>query len=250
MRQMHKELMTSVRGSDKEPGQFRTKQNWIGKTGTPIELAIFVPPEPHIMQDHLRLLEDYIQENDKDTLIQSAIIHAQFELIHPFLDGNGRIGRLLIPIFLFQKKRLFRPMFYMSEYLETHREKYYGNLRDVSNNKNWNNWIEFFLQAIIEQAKQNSQKVKKIIVLHKLMMERIFNITRSQFTVQILDSIFNKPIFRVSDINIAKQTLNPILKQLHEEDILTLLREASGRMPAVFAFKELLKITEGRNIKL
>ncbi len=250
IRQMHTELMTSVRGFDKNPGQLRTRQNWIGKLGATIEKAIFVPPEPHIIQDHLQVLEAYIQKDDKDILIQCAIIHAQFELIHPFLDGNGRIGRLLIPLFLFQKKRLFRPMFYMSEYLEIHRDKYYSSLRDISKNENWNDWIEFFLQAITEQAKQNSQKVKKIIKLHKSMVELIFDITHSRYTVQILDSFFNKPIFRASDIMIPKQTIMPILKQLKGGGILITLREASGRMPAVYAFKELLKITEGKNIKL
>jgi len=104
IRQMHKELMNSVRGANKQPGKFRNIQNWIGKPGTPIEQATFIPPDPTVLQDHLQLFEKYIRSDDSDILIQSAVIHAQFEILHPFLDGNGRIGRLLIPLFLFYKK--------------------------------------------------------------------------------------------------------------------------------------------------
>ena len=136
--------MSSVRGANKEPGNFRKVQNWIGKPGTTIEQAIYISPEPHILPSCMDDLERYIQMDDDDVLIQSDIIHAQFEMIHPFLDGNGRIGRLLIPLFLFYKKRLTRPMFYLSEYLEENRDEYYTKLRGISLSADWNVWIEFF----------------------------------------------------------------------------------------------------------
>lgn len=129
IRQMHGVLMDSVRGSNKTPGSFRTDQNWIGTAGCTIEEATFVPPSPLQLQDYLQALEAYLGADDFDALVQTAIVHAQFELIHPFKDGNGRIGRLIIPLFLFQKRALASPMFYLSEYLERYRDIYYERLR-------------------------------------------------------------------------------------------------------------------------
>lgn len=125
IRQMHSVLMDHVRGSDKSPDQFRIDQNWIGASDSTIEMAKFVPPDPLQLPIHLDAFEKYIGSDDIDTLIQCAVVHAQFEILHPFKDGNGRIGRLLIPLFFFQKRALSSPMFYLSEFLEEHREEYY-----------------------------------------------------------------------------------------------------------------------------
>jgi Fic family protein len=245
--------MHSVRGVDKQPGKFRTTQNWIGKPGTPIEQAIFIPPEPCILRDHLDLYEKYIQMDDSDVLVQSAIVHAQFELLHPFLDGNGRIGRLLIPLFLYFKKRLSRPIFYLSEYLENHRAEYYTYLQDISRKEEWNAWVQFYLHALMDQAKNNSIKVKKILGLYQEMRKYVIERTRSQYSYPLLDAIFFKPIFRSMDIQkkskIPKQSLMPMLKQLHKDKILVTIREARGRMPAVLVFPKLLEITEGKPFK-
>ncbi len=124
IRQMHSVLMDSVRGSNKTPGDFRVDQNWIGPVGCTMEQATFVPPSPLQLLDHLQAFEAYLGTGDFDALVQTAIVHAQFELIHPFKDGNGRIGRLMIPLFLFQKRALASPMFYLSEYLEKRRDLY------------------------------------------------------------------------------------------------------------------------------
>lgn len=248
IRQMHKELMSSVRGENKEPGKFREIQNWIGKPSTPIEQAVYIPPEPHLLQTHLNALESYIQTDDGEVLIQSAIIHAQFEIIHPFLDGNGRIGRLLIPLFLFYKKRLIRPMFYLSEYLEKNRDQYYAKLRNITSSAGWNDWIEFFLQAVKRQGNKNADRVQLVLDLYQDSRLRIKELTRTQYSAEITDGIFHKPIFRASDLqtrtNIPKQTLMPILKQLTEAGILVIIRQAKGRSPAIMKFQELLTITE------
>lgn len=248
IRQMHRELMNSVRGTDKQPGEFRSTQNWIGKPGTPIEQASFIPPEPIVMQDHLRTFEKYIQTEDSDTLVQSAVIHAQFEILHPFLDGNGRIGRLLIPLFLYYKKALSRPMFYLSAYLENHRDEYYTRLREISDNGDWDGWVSFYLTAMIEQSKENSAKVKETLELYFTIRDYVVERTRSQYAHQLLDAIFYKPVFRSVDVRkrtkIPKQSLMPMLKQLREDKILINLREARGRMPAVLVFQKLLEITE------
>lgn len=253
IRQMHKELMTGVRGADKQPGEFRTTQNWIGMTGTPIEHALFIPPEPSVLQDYLSLFEKYIRIDDSDVLIQSAIIHAQFELLHPFLDGNGRIGRLLIPLFLYYKNVLSRPMFYLSSYLENYKDEYYIRLREISNKNNWDGWVKFYLNAVVDQSRKNSAKVKEILDRYLKMRDYIVERTRSQYAHQLLDAIFDKPIFRSGDIqkksNIPKQSLMPMLKQLQDDKVLIIIRKASGRTPAVFVFQKLLEITEDKQFQ-
>jgi Fic family protein len=248
LRQMHKELMTSVRGQHKNPGEFRRIQNWIGPTGGTIARALFIPPEPVVLQEHLSALEKYMQVEDVDDLIQCAVVHAQFELLHPFLDGNGRIGRLLIPLFLYFKKRLIRPMFYMSEYLENQRNNYYAKLNAISRNGEWNEWIDFFLRIIHDQALRNSEKVTAILDLHRQLKDQIYEITHSRYSLKILDALFFKPVFPASDLmlrtKIVKQTLMPILRKLRQAGILKVIRPAQGRRPAVMAFTDLLNITE------
>ncbi len=250
--QMHKLLMDSVRGADKSPGQFRVEQNWIGTAGCAIEQASFVPPSPLQLQDHLHAWESYLASDDFDVLAQLAIVHAQFELIHPFKDGNGRIGRLLIPLFLFHKRLLDSPIFYMSEYLEAHRELYYARLRGISQERDWNAWIEFFLEAVVAQAYANAKKVREILDLYERMKQRIMELTRSKHAIRILDTLFDRPIFQSSDFiqrsEIPKKSAFPFLHTLREANILQTLQEQSGRRPAVMAFRDLLNCAEGRDV--
>ena len=253
VKQMHAILLDSVRGAGKKPGEFRIEQNWIGRPGSPIDRASFVPPNPLQLLDHLEAWERYISQPDKDSLTQTAIIHAQFEMIHPFMDGNGRIGRLLIPLFLVQRGILKTPMFYMSGYLEAHREEYYERLRAISQEKDWVGWIRFFLQSVVEQARENSEKVKEILNLYALMKDRIVSITHSQFSINALDAIFNVPIFNSTDFvthaNIpTRATALSILRQLEREVILKVLRRPSGPRPARYCFRELINLTEGQEI--
>lgn len=252
VRQIHKLLMDSVRGQNKSPGEFRIDQNWIGRPGSPIEKATFIPPEPLRLLDHLEAWERYLQEDDIDPLVQTAIVHAQFELIHPFKDGNGRIGRLLIPLFLYAQNVLSSPMFYLSEYLELHRGDYYNRLQAISRENDWEGWITFFLEATSQQAKCNAEKVRKAMSLYNEMKETVRYITRSQYSLTVLDAIFARPIFQTSDFvertGLAKQTAMPILRLLKEANILTTLRGASGRRPAILAFPNLLNIAEGKKV--
>lgn len=252
VRQLHRILLNSVRGQDKTPGEFRKDQNWIGKYGCTIEQASFVPPNPLQLQDHLEAWQSYLASNDIDLLLQTAVIHAQFELLHPFKDGNGRIGRILIPLFLYKKKKLSQPMFYLSSYLEANREEYYMRLQNISREGDWSAWIAFFLQAITEQAKSNNAKIKEIMTLYDGMKEQIYEITHSQYTVNLLDAIFDRPIFETSDFvnrsKINKKTAMDLLKKLREAHILAVLREGSGRRATVLCFPELLNIAEGRKI--
>lgn len=251
LQQMHKILMDSVRGQTKTPGEFRKDQNWIGPRGCPIEEATFVPPAPMRLLDHLQNWEAYTQGQDIDILIQAAVIHAQFEMIHPFRDGNGRIGRLLIPLHLYCKHALSSPMFYLSEYLQANRDEYYRRLQAISQKNQWNEWIIYFLGAVSQQARRNTERVVSILVLYEEMKERIRDLTHSQYSIQLLDAIFARPIFRTNDFlqrsEIPTQTGLRMLRQLKEHATLETLRESAGRRPAILLFPELLNIVEGRD---
>jgi Fic family protein len=256
VRELHRILMSSVRGQDKTPGAFRLDQNWIGRHGCTMEQASFVPPNPIQLPDHLQAWEHYMDSNDVDFLLQTAVVHAQFELLHPFKDGNGRIGRILIPLFLYQKRALSQPMFYLSEYLETHREDYYQRLKAISTEGDWNGWIAFFLQAITTQAAQNSTRVSAIQALYEEMKLAIQAATHSQYTVHVLDAIFSKPIFRSSDLTaqmhkefgIHEKTTPGLLRQMKEAGILRELQAGSGRRPATLCFPRLVNLAEGREV--
>lgn len=251
--QTHKILMSNVRGHDKKPGEFRKSQNWIGPSkNTPIEKATFIPPHPLILMDHLYAWEKYLAIDDTDPLIQAAIAHAQFELLHPFMDGNGRIGRLIIPIFLYSKKCLSAPMFYISAYLENNREEYYSRLKDISQHGAWTEWIEFFLQAISVQAKDNINTARQIQNHFNSIGNQIRSITHSQYSLNALNSIFYLPIFSSSDFirisKIQKPTAHTILRQLLEAKIIRILKKGEGRRLSIFAFPSLLNIVEGHPV--
>lgn len=249
--QLHQVLMDSVRGQHKNPGEFRKEQNWIGSHGCTMEQASFVPPSPLQLQDHLQAWQTYLGGDDFDVLAQTAIVHAQFELLHPFKDGNGRIGRLLIPLTLYAKGRLSSPMFYLSGYLESHRDEYYQRLSAISKDNDWTGWIAFFLRAIIEQAQTNLACVRNIMGLYERTKNQVQQLTHSQHSVKLVDTLFDRPIFRVSDFversGINKPTLHGLLRQLQQPDgPLITLREGAGRRPAVYAFPELLNICEAQ----
>jgi Fic family protein len=246
--QLHKVLMDSVRGQNKTPGEFRKDQNWIGAPGCKIEEATFVPPNPIQLPDHLEVWEAYINGTDFDVLAQAAVMHAQFELIHPFKDGNGRIGRLLIPLFLFAKGRLLAPMFYLSAYLEANRDEYYSRLQRISREQNWTGWIEFFLRAIIAQARTNTQRAKDIMALYDEMKVRVREATRSQHAAQLTDALFTRPIFGVQHIagaTIPKPTAHLLIRQLVDAGIIMVLRPGAGRRAAIYAFPRLLDMADG-----
>ncbi len=245
---MHSVLLNSVRGHNKGRGKFRTIQNWIGAPGTPIEKATYIPPEPQHLMEHLSNFEKYIHHDEEDRLVQLAIIHAQFELIHPFIDGNGRLGRILVPLFLYEKRLLGSPMFYVSAYLEQNRSVYYDKLRGISENGDWQGWISFFLTTIIEQAKANSEKAKEILALYERMKTDVAKLTHSQFSIQTLDALFDRPVFKTTDFptrsGIPRASAMRILNSLKGNNILVASRSGRGRQAAILMFKELIDIVE------
>jgi Fic family protein len=250
MLETHEILLGGVRGRDKRRGEFRREQNYIAKPGAPIEQAIFVPPLPASVETHMRNLEAYIHSDEDDVLVQLAIIHAQFELIHPFLDGNGRLGRMLLPLFMYEKGLLTSPMFYLSEYLESHRDQYYDRLKAVSQSRDWEGWISFFLTAIVEQAKVNTDRARRILELYATKKTKVADLTRSQYAIRAVDALFMSPVFTnslfVRRSGIPAASARRILRALVEHEVLDQLRPGIGRMPTFYIFSKLIDITEGR----
>jgi len=253
VRELHAMLMENVRGRDQTPGALRTIQNWIGARGCTLEQARFVPPAPLVMQNAMDNLMDYVSSDDVDPLVQLAILHAQFEIIHPFKDGNGRLGRMLIPLFLYQKGILQRPVFYLSEYLEENDGEYRDRLLAITDKGDWQGWIEFFLRALHQQADRNTERAKSILNLYDEMKSLFVDATRSQFALPALDAFFSKPIMNATDfIKISgvdnRGTANGLLRALLENELIAILRTGSGRRPAIYAFPSLLNIAEGRDV--
>jgi Fic family protein len=252
IKQTHAVLMQGVRGRNKAPGEYRKIPNWIGPDGSPVEKARYVPPGADKLVAAMDALEAYIHADAPDMLVQLAIVHAEFEAIHPFLDGNGRLGRLLVPLFLHSKGLLTQPNFYMSEYLEANRAEYYERLLAISRDDDWTGWVAFFLKGLISQAEANQKKAVAILALYAAKKPWVVEITHSQHAIGALDWLFQHPIFKASDFvasaGIPKPTANRILRALREEGVFKELRAASGRRAAVLAFSELLNIAEGRDV--
>jgi Fic family protein len=251
--ELHNILLDSVRGRNKERGQFRRVQNWIGRAGCKIEEAEFVPPDPAQLPPCLDNLEKYYHTDSPDLLVQLAIVHAQFEVIHPFLDGNGRLGRILIPLFLFERKLLTQPVFYLSSYLEQHRDEYIERLRGLSQLNGWNPWIEFFLKAIAEQAETNMKIARSMMDLYERLKAEVIGLTHSQYAVPLLDVLFEHPIFSSSTLEDrpglpSKQMIMTLLGKLKDAGILIVLRESRGRRAQILGFPELLNLCEARDV--
>lgn len=246
IRAMHKTLMQDVRGAGKDPGNFRRIQNYIGSPGAVITDARFVPPAVPDMMEALSNWEKYIHIEDNDVLVQLAIVHAQFEIIHPFLDGNGRMGRILIPLFLYHKEIIQEPVFYLSDFLESNRKAYYDALKDVTDSGKWTNWVRFFLQAIIKQAEKNIDKTRQIIHLYEEVKKEIIKSTHSQFALLCLDALFVQPIFSGKNFkrtsNIPRASIARLLKALTEHNVIEIAQQGAGRRPTVYVFRKLLNI--------
>ncbi|MEZ5331686.1 MAG: Fic family protein [Thermoanaerobaculia bacterium] len=246
IRNIHATLMAGVRGHDRARGEFRRVQNWIGPPGCTLDGATYVPPPPDRLMPLLDNLERYIHTEEKDPLVQLALVHAQFELIHPFLDGNGRTGRILIPLFLYEKHLLTTPAFYLSGQLEAHRERYYEGLRRVSEAADYLGWILFFLSSVVEQADADMRRIRKMTELYDEMKGELASGTRSQYVIKMLDTIFSLPIFStpqfVETSRIPNASANRLLKLAESEGLLEVRRPGRGRRPTIWAFPALLEV--------
>lgn len=231
IKELHEILLSKGRGSDKQPGDFRQSQNWIG--GTRPGNASFVPPPQDMIQSCIGDLEQYINDKDEKTpvLIKSALAHIQFETIHPFLDGNGRVGRLLIPMILCEKKVLKEPLLYLSLFFKTHRNRYYELLQKTRIEGCWNEWLLFFAEAVDSTASQAFKTVEMLEKIQKEDRDVISNLGRiSGSAIQtynaVLKSLYITPKTLCDSIKISPATANKILKEMANKGI---LKETSGK---------------------
>ncbi len=201
IREIHAKLIKGVRGSTKNPGEFRKTQNWIGPKGCTLQTASFVPPSVPNMIDSMSDLENFIHNDEYiPPLLKIAMIHAQFETIHPFLDGNGRMGRLLITFWLCEQKILSQPLLYLSYYFKKNRTEYYDRLMDVRFKGAWEEWIKFFLNGVAEVADEATQTAKRILELKEDISHKIADESMGNNAQRLLDYLFYSPVITRNDI--------------------------------------------------
>jgi Fic family protein len=228
VRELHAHLMDGVRGGQATPGEFRQSQNWIGRPGSILATATYVPPPPQHMQEALhtweRLLHD---ETSYPCLVQCALLHEHFEAIHPFLDGNGRVGRLLIPLFLMARGRLSHPLLYLSAYIEAHRDEYYSRLQRVRTCGAWTAWVQFFLTGITQTAQEAIQQAGQLVELREQFRRRIQEKAKA---VALIDRLFENPYLTVARAAEILATSNPTARTaINALTAAGILRETTGR---------------------
>ncbi|MCA3562432.1 MAG: Fic family protein [Aestuariivirga sp.] len=243
IRSAHSKLLLNVRGADKQPGEYKREQNYIVDQGR--KKVLFVPISADKLGDGISQLERFIHDDKVEPLIQTALTHLEFEALHPFKDGNGRVGRMLITLMLWNKGIISAPHFYVSAYLERHKDRYIDLMRNVSQKGEWTEWCEFFLGAIAAQAQENLETAEKIRDLYDEMRGQFIAALNSKWSTLALDFVFERPVFRTSQFTSAglpKPSAQRFLRALQEKELLRMVYPGSGRRPAVMAFEPLLEL--------
>ena len=247
-REMHGILMQGVRGQDKTPGEFRTIQNWIGSPGSSLETATYVPPPPYEMTQAMGELELYLNSGTPTpVLIKAGLAHGQFEMIHPFLDGNGRLGRLLITFLLHYHEALTRPFLYLSQYIRQHQGEYYARLNAISNHGDWEGWLKYFLKGVGEVSRDAINSAHKIVMMRQEHRELITGGVRGrQNGLALLDILFETPIVSVNYIRdklgVSYSTANNLVNDFTRVGI---LQEVSqGARNKVFVYGSYMDILQ------
>ena len=246
IKETHAVLMEGVRGQEKSPGEFRYSQNWIGGQGSTLKNARYIPPSPDDMQDAMSDLEKYINADDNlDALIRVALIHYQFETIHPFLDGNGRVGRLLITLFLMEKKVLSTPALYISYFLKKNRVEYYDRMTEVRTKGNYEQWVKFFLQAIMESAEDATATIDELIALHDTNVSVISKLGRAaKNAVLVFNYLESNPIIEIRKtaeaLGITFNTTSSAVNRLVDAGIL--VQTSDNSRNRTFAYEAYLDI--------
>lgn len=241
---MHQQLLSVGRGANKSPGEFKKEQNFLADTIR--RSVLFIPISPEKLEEGIDRLFDYIQQNNDHILIKTAVSHLEFEALHPFQDGNGRIGRMLITLMLWHSKLISAPHFYISGYFEQNKNSYIDLMRLVSQTGDWNEWIIFFLNAVEVQAKHNLMIAESIQKLYETMKAIFADTLSSKYAVMAQDFIFTNPIFRNSQFigrsGIPSTTATRFTKLLVETGVLAVKEEAAGRKSALYAFEPLMNL--------
>ncbi len=230
IREIHAELLKGTRGGSRTPGEFRRTQNWIGPEGSTLATATFVPPPVPEMQQALDNLEKFLHDESLPVLIHSGLAHAQFETIHPFLDGNGRVGRLLITFLLCQRGVLHRPLLYLSHFLRAHRAEYYDRLMAVRNSGDWEGWLKFFVRGVDEVSREATETAKTILRMREEHRQLIVkDLGGNAFALPLLDFLFEQPLVTISLIERRLKCVYVTASRLVEQFVrLGMLRETTG----------------------
>ena len=240
----HQQLLSYGRGMQKNPGQYKTTQNYLADRRT--RTVLFVPISPELLNSGIEMLFNYIEVGDHPQLVKTAISHLEFEALHPFEDGNGRVGRMLITLMLWKSGLISAPHFYISGYFELHKDRYIDAMRAVSENNDWNSWCYFFLEAVEAQAKQNLTIAENIKNLYDSLKNPISELLSSKHSLTILDFLFTNPVFRNSRLTqnsgIPSATASRFGPILQEHGLLKLLEPAAGRRSALYSFEPMLEL--------
>lgn len=233
IREIHRELMRGVRGQHLTPGELRRTQNWIGPAGSTMAGASFVPPPPHEVAGLLGDLETFLHTNlNVPLLIKIGLAHAQFETIHPFLDGNGRIGRLLITFLLCEQQALAKPVLYLSHYFKEHRQEYYDRLQGVRDSGDWEGWLQFFLRGVAQVSVEAAETARRILVLReehrRQINDRLGRVASNGH--RVLERLYEKPVVSVDDVRGITGTTFPAANDVVQRMVqLGILKEITGR---------------------
>lgn len=228
IREIHERLLSGVRGSHARPGELRTTQNWLGPEGCSLSEATFVPPPPRELGSALSALERFIHSDDPmPLLVRIGLAHAQFETIHPFLDGNGRVGRLLITLLLCEQQILQTPVLYISHYFKRYRDDYYARLQGIRDAGDWEAWLKFFLKGIAEVAAEATETARRIVALreaHRAMITSEFGRVAGN-GLTVLEKLYERPLISVSDIaaltGVSFTSASKLMNRFIEHDLLT-----------------------------
>ena len=249
IKETHAVLMQGVRGQDKNPGEFRASQNWIGGAGSTLKTARYIPPDVQDMIEAMSDFEKYIHaEDDLDVLLRAGLIHYQFESIHPFLNGNGRIGRLLITLFLMEKGVLTTPALYISYFLKQNRIEYYDRMTEVRNKDNYEQWVKFFLRAVYESAADATENIDKLTALHDKNVAIIESMGRAAKTaMRVFAYLEANPIIEIpktaAALEMAFNTVSGAVTRLSQVGILT--QSGNTNRNRTFAYTDYLEILRG-----
>ena len=247
IREIHQRLMAGARGESQTPGEFRRSQNWIGPAGCTLSDATFVPPPVEEMHNALDGFEKYLHEpSEMPALIRLSLIHYQFEAIHPFLDGNGRVGRLLVSLLLCAEKLLPQPLLYLSAYFERYRDDYYRYLLAVSQKGAWEQWIKYFLKAVAIQSRDAIQRIDQLLTLRQAYRTRMQQARASALLLQLIDDLFSYPAITNRAVS-ERMTITPRSAQLNINKLVErgIIQEATGRQRhRVYVASEIVGIIE------